>query len=279
MRRPDLDIHRVLLRPGNRFRRPVVDGVEDHAAVGRFLADGLCRSMDQAREFVCQLHGSPLRVPDALGKTVGIHMNAGKAELNGAAEFLNDMLRPAAGGGDVHIVEPPGKRHRLGVHGVHAPFRMRLKGVLCRGIDRAVGQRPDAAGLAGFYLPCDDAQIRWAPHRIVVPFTRRKKPVVPVHPVVKLHRIEMQIAHPLHVRRVRVERGEVRQKSVADLRAAVGNDIERAFPDADRGADAHAVAAGRHIRQDQCAVLPNGMERNLTLHAEERHRHKCRIIR
>ena len=189
------------------------------------------------------------------------------------------MCRPAAGGGDVHIVEPPGKRHRLSVHGVHAPFRMRLKGVLCRGIDRAVGQRPDAAGLAGFYLPCDDAQIRWAPHRIVVPFTRRQKPVVPVHPVVKLHCIEMQITHPLHVRRVRVERGEVRQKSVADLRAAVRNNIERALPNAFRGADAHTVAAGRHIRQDQSIALPDGMEKNLTLHAEERHRRRCGILR
>ena len=45
--RPDLDVHRVLCRRGDGFRRPVIDGVKDHAAVGRFLADGLRRRVEQ----------------------------------------------------------------------------------------------------------------------------------------------------------------------------------------------------------------------------------------
>ena len=155
--RPDLDVHRVLCRRGDGFRRPVIDGVEDHAAVGRFLAGGLRRRIDQARELFRQLHGAVLRVPDPLGKAVGIHVDAGKAEAHGTAEFLHNMLRPAAGGRHIHIVQPPGKGHRLTAHRVHSPRWVRCKGVLCCRVNRAVGQRADAAGFAVFDLLRDDA--------------------------------------------------------------------------------------------------------------------------
>ena len=80
----------------------------------------------------------------------------------------------------------------------------------------------------------------------------------------------MQIPHPLHVRPVPIAGGKIRQKAVANFGSAVGNHIKRAFPDAVLCADAHTVAAHRHIRQDQCVVLPNGLQRDRTLHTEER---------
>ena len=58
--------------------------------------------------------------------------------------------------------------------------RMRLKGVLCRGIDRAVGPEGRMPqDLQAFIFLAMTRRIRWAPHRIVDTIHQRKKPVVP----------------------------------------------------------------------------------------------------
>ena len=93
---------------------------------------------------------------------------------------------------------------------------------------------------------------------------------MPVHPVVKLYCVQMQIPHPFHIQPVPIAGGKIRQEAVADLGSAVGNHIKRAFPDAAFCADPHTVAARRHIRQYQHVALPDGLQYDWTLHAEER---------
>ena len=210
VRRPDLNVDCVLRCSGYRLHRPVVDGVEDHACGRVFLPNCLRRPVDQLRKRVGQLDRTPLRVPDLFWKAVGVHMDPGKAKGDGLSEFCQNMLRPAAAWRDVHVIEPPGKGHRLPVHGIHGPFRVLCKQLLCSGIDSAVGNGPDPGSLAGGDLRADRCKVGFPAHGIEIPLLRRQQHVVAVHPVIKLYGVKMQPPEPVHVLRFSVRRGKIR---------------------------------------------------------------------
>ena len=210
VRRPDLNVDCVLLCSGYRLHRPVVDGVENHACGRVFLPNCLRRPVDQLRKRVGQLDRTPLRVPDLLWKAVGVHMDPGKAKGDGLSEFCQNMLRPAAAWRDVHVIEPPGKGHRLPVHGIHGPFRVLCKQLLCSGIDSAVGNGPNSGGLAGGDLRANRGKVGFPAHGIEIPLLRRQQHVVAVHPVIKLYGVKMQPPEPVHVLRFSVRRCKIR---------------------------------------------------------------------
>ena len=191
VRRPDLNVDCILPCSGYRLHWPVVDGVEDHTGGGIFRSNCLRCPVDQLRKRIGQLDRAPLRIPDLLGEAVGVHMDPGKAKGDGLSEFLQNMLRPAAIRRDVHIIEPPGEGHRLPVHGIHGPFRVLCKQLLCSGIDSAVGNGPDPGSLAGGDLRADRGKVGFPAHGIEIPLLRRQQHVVAVHPVIKLNHIQV----------------------------------------------------------------------------------------
>lgn len=227
---PDLNVYGVLGRLGHGLHGPVVYGVEDDTALRVLPADNGRRPVNERWDFLRQVHGPVLAVPDLLGEAVGVHVDAGKAESNGLAVFLQNMVRPAAAPGDVHVIQPPGKGHGLAVQGVHPPFRVGLEPLFGGGIDGPVGNGPDTAGLADGYFFPDDAQIHFPAQRVPEPVRRRKQGVVTVHPVVELYGVEVQVPEPLDGLRVPVTGAEIRQKGIAGHAAPVMNDVKGPLP-------------------------------------------------